>query len=407
MSTTSVDDAPQFTSALARELAAVPASVRRRFGVPDIAIDVLEALVVTLREMLDDSDGRPLEERLSAAGERFEPIFSNLDPAKLERITQWVESDFKSELERRLAQFRSPAGRLFLNRLLGSARFERLKRALVEDGALLLLAVRRMLRFCLPLAQAIQDAASTVPASVRDDFAALNFTEFTLVHLSVQLDSALDRLLEKQGLNLDELNLPYRAGENTVLGVEIDELVRTLRAALSEETLQRADDISDRLGRKLRGFEQALELSEDGASQAATSLVEFIDRLLRGAFDDDYVLDWAKQHFPQDATLAYTPNGSTKTRPTKKAQALCFAYAGQPPSENSTLEQLMAVSIVQVRNLAEKIKHADEGTVEEKEVLRDLMASLRGSITFTMRFTWPLAGDDRIDYLRERFGKAA
>lgn len=400
-------DRPEFVSALARELSAIPAGIRRRFGIPDIAIDILDALVATVRELLDDGDGRPLLERLNDASSRFEPLL-DFDPEQVERFTRWVDSDFQTEIKRRIAEFQSPAKKLFLNRILGSAHFMRLKRAAAEDGALLVLAARRMLRFCLPLAQAIHDAASAVPAAVRDGFAGISFTEFTLVHMSLQLDNALDQLMDKQGLRLEDLDLPYRADEGSGLDVDVNELIEALRVALSDETMRRAEDISDQLGRKLRGFEQALELSDDGASQAATSLVEFIDRLLRGAFDEDYVLAWSHEHFPNDKTLAYTPNGqNVKPRPTKRAQALCFVYAGQAPNENSTLEPLMAATIVSVRGLAEKIKHADRGTEEEKQSLRELMASFRGAMTFTMRFTWSLAGDDRLEYLRDRFARAA
>lgn len=399
-------DDPKFVSALARELFAIPAGIRQRFGIPDITIDVLEAVVVTVRELLDDRDARPLLERLQDASSRFEPLL-NLDPERVQRFTQWVDSDFQDDLKRRIAEFQSPAKQRFLNKILGSAHFTRLKRAAAEDGALLVLAARRMLRFCLPVAQAIHDAATAAPAAVRDG-SGLSFTEFTLVHMSLQLDNALDQLMEKQGLRLEDLDLPYRADEGSGLDVDVDELVHALRAALSDETMRRAEEISEQLGRKLRGFEQALELSDDGASQAATSLVEFIDRLLRGAFDETYVLAWSQEHFPSDSTLVYTPSsGNAKPRATKRAQALCFVYAGQAPNEHGTLEPLMAATIVSVRNLAEKIKHADRGTEEEKHELRELMASFRGAMTFTMRFTWTLADDDRLEYLRDRFAKAA
>lgn len=347
-------------------------------------------------------------DRFASIGAHFEPILeADLDETALARLTEWVQSDFEADLKRRLAQFTSPEGKLFWNRLLGTRRFQRLKRALADDGALLLVALRRMLRYCLPLAQAIQDAAGPLPAKTRSEFTDLNFTEYTLVHLSMQMDAALDKFMSKQGVNLEELDLPYRPEETRLLGVEVDDLIATLRLALSQETMQRADDISDRLGRKLRGFEQALEMSEDGVSQAATSLVEFIDRLLRDAFDEEYVLAWAAEHFPGDSRMTYTPNESSKPRPTKRAQALCFVLAGQKPNETDALSQLMAVSLVEVRSMAQKIKHADEGTAEEKELLRELMQAVRGSITFTTRLGWALAGDDRLDYLRDRFAKAA
>jgi len=131
------------------------------------------------------------------------------------------------------------------------------------------------------------------------------------------------------------------------------------------------------------------------------TLVEFIDRLLRQTFDDRSVLKWAGAHFPGDVRMSRMDK-SNACRPTTFARALCFVHAGEPPAEGSEPLQMLAESLVAARRTAEKLKHANADTADEIDTLRDLMTAVHGVMTVTMRFTWGLVGDARLDYLRER-----
>lgn len=393
-----------WASALAAELAAVPGRVRTAIGLPDMAIQALESAVRMFRTMLDDNDPRDLVKRLDDLSPLLEGLVG--DGSRLAALTQWSEQDVKDKLERQLKRLKSPAGQAFLRRAVGSARYHRIKQALVEDGALLMLAARRVLRYVLPLAQAYLDAAAPLPAKMRGQYVSAVGTDRALLQAAIELDSLIEGFMEQQGIHIDVLAIPVRPDESTGLVGNVDQLIEGIRAALRAETHEKVTEVSDLLGRKLRGFEQALSVSDDGVSQAANSLVEFIDRLLRQAFDDSHVLAWACKHFPGDERMTHTDK-SDVCRPTKFAQALCFVHAGEPPTDATPLLVLLAESLVCVRRAAEKLKHADVDDPDEVSTLRDLMAAVHGVMTVTMRFTWGLAGDDRLEYLRERFTRAS
>jgi hypothetical protein len=55
-------------------------------------------------------------------------------------------------------------------------------------------------------------------------------------------------------------------------------------------------------------------MSDDGASQAANSLVEFIDRLLRQAFGDAFVLEWTAKYYPAETKMTFVDNQGTRVR---------------------------------------------------------------------------------------------
>lgn len=115
-------------------------------------------------------------------------------------------------------------------------------------------------------------------------------------------------------------------------------------------------------------------------------------------------LEWVSAHRPHDASLTYEKDG--KIHPGKRAQILCFAYAGQPPADETMLNDVLATSIMNVRTAAQKIKHADRGTPEEAEQLRTLMQAARGALVFLLRVSWA-RGTDRYENLQNKFATAA
>ncbi|WP_226657610.1 hypothetical protein [Leifsonia sp. LS1] len=370
-----------------------------------MALDVLDAMVATVYDLLDEN-GRTWDERLAGLSTRFEQLFPEGFPeSRLADLADLSEEEVSERIKASMGRLNRPGTRRFVNRLMGTKRFHRLTVAYNDDVALLLLGVRRFLRSSMPIAQALQDAAAPLTPRERADLAGLSEAEAVLLDGVLKLDQMVGSFFNNRDIDLKAKGFPLRNEEATTLDVDLDELTTIMRVMLDVETQHRAQEISDVLSRKLRGFEQALTMSDDGVSQAANSLVEFIDRLLRTAFDEDDVLEWVRKYCPDEKDLTFDRGG--KLVPTKRASALCFAHAAQQPEENSTLESMVALSIVKVRGAAEKLKHASAGTDEEEAELRGLMQSLRGALTFTLRFNWLLANDDRYSYLQERFDKVA
>lgn len=396
------EPASEHRSATASELRRIPSRVHRLLGIPDWLPEALDVLVATLHDLLDDSEEQDWESRFDRIVVRIEQFFPDGVPD--ERVTKFLEfneSEIKTRVERYAARYKDGNGKRFMNRLLGTKTFDRLKSAVEQDWSLFLVGSRRLLRAAMPLAQAIEDALLPLSAQERSSLGALTEAQAVLLNSALQIDQQIGAFFDKRDMDFIELNLPIRDDEATTLDIDVSELSTMMRGFLDNEVQRRAAELSDVLARKLRGFEHALANSDDGVSQAASSLVEFIDRLLRMSFTTQEVLTWIDSSLPDDKTLVFERNGQRV--PTKRGTALCFAYAGQPPMENSTLEPLVALSLVKVRNAAEKLKHADEGTPEEAEQLRHLMQALRGALMFIFRFSWQLIAGDGYDRLREKF----
>ena len=393
----------RWQSALAGELAAIPRRVRSAIGLPDAAVQTVEILVRMLHTLLNDDDPRELADRATDLAPLLEKLVGDeLEPASLSRLTGWSEAQVKEKLENHIHRLASPNGRRFLRQAMGAGRYDRIKQALIDDGNLVMLATRRLLHYTLPLIQALQDATVTVSATERGEFAGLAGTEQPLVQLAIQLDGVIDDFVEKHGFRIDQLDLPVRPDEVSRMQIDAEQLVVAIRMALRSETEGRIAELSDQLSRKLRGFEQALAYSEDGVSQAANSLVEFIDWLLRQAFDEAFVLQWSAQHYPANLELAYQDKANGVVRPTTHARALCFVHAGEAPLEPDTFGRLLASSLAGARRRAEKLKHGSYGEPGEADALRELMDAVRGVMTLVLRFAWGLAHADRLDYLRNR-----
>lgn len=160
-----------------------------------------------------------------------------------------------------------------------------------------------------------------------------------------------------------------------------------------------AINISSQLSRKVQGAKDAMSYSVDGVSQAANSLVELIDRLLRQAFTEADVIAWSTTHFPDDARMFH------QGRPTTRAKALCFVYAGlDVPEPPSVLHELVASGIVATRRRLEKLKHADLGTDEERDLLAAYLNSVEGFLTLVVGLGWAAAPEEKLETLKVRLG---
>ena len=155
------------------------------------------------------------------------------------------------------------------------------------------------------------------------------------------------------------------------------------------------------LKRKVRGARDALNFSADPVSQAANSLIELIDRMLRDAYDAEYVLEWVDRYFTsQSVTMTYESHGCL--RPTKRARALCFVCAGEAPPEVSMIHELASVAIVVARSNLEHLKHADACTDAEKRELLCMLETVEGSILLISRVAWLGVKESALGDLRDR-----
>ena len=149
---------------------------------------------------------------------------------------------------------------------------------------------------------------------------------------------------------------------------QVQALLPSLRMVVSDRARVLADELGSMVSRKIRGAMDAITSSADPVSQAANSLIELIDRLLRTAFTEDEVLTWIAEHRPEDKSLTYI--NSKTVKPTKRAQALCFVHGGRPPHKpppsRQTLDimDMLADVLVSTRAMLQKLKHADTGEPE-------------------------------------------
>jgi hypothetical protein len=380
----------------------IPLAVRQKFQVPDRAPDFLDALIATLHEVLADDD-RTWPERLGSIPDRFEKLLPGGEFSKIDHWLAYDEDALKDRIEKYAARFKNGSAKRFLKQLLGSKRFLRLEQAFNEDWALCLLGLRRLLRGALPLFQALEDAAALLSDTERSAYASVG-SEGAFLRVAMQMDELISAFLEKREMNFTGLHFPARTEEDLRLDVDIDALMEMLHIVLDVEMETRASELSETIRRKYRGFEQALANSDDGVGQAATSLIEMIDRMLRTACTTGEVLEWIQTNRPDDKSLTHVKDG--RLRPTKRGEALCFAYAGLPPGDDSAFYDMLAATIVAARTAAQQIKHADHGTPEEAEELRQLMQSTRGALTVILRISW-IMSDERYTTLKDRFATAA
>ncbi len=207
-----------------------------------------------------------------------------------------------------------------------------------EDAAVVALGVRRGLRALMPFAVEWEDALAVM---TRDQLAAvtnLDLLGVGALHLIATLD---DQLGEKI---MTSLPMGTIANDKDMMPRSASDLISVaeeLRVIVSAESSKRFELANTYLVRKIEGARQALDHSVDGVSQAANSLIELIDRLLREAFDPISVVKWVDANLPEDGSLVWVNCG--QRRPTKRAEALCLVYG--VARSRGPLRRMMTVSV--------------------------------------------------------------
>lgn len=333
-------------------------------------------------------------ERLEDLEDQAQDVFGPVDLGRLQ-----VDDDGDPVLPRWLRRASAPDYGRFVRRFLGAARADRMVTAFRHDGEVLAVAVRRCLRYLLPVAAAADRCIRVLSPGQQAQIEGIEgLASSTALALVVRLDTAVTEL-EAEGVRLDPgiarpselVELPGPAGE----------MARSMGTIVSDQSAEIVQGFGAMLTRKVQGARDALDHSSDATSQAAHSLIELIDRMLRHAFDTRDVLEWIDHHCPsRSAQLTYVQHGCRL--PTKRARALCFVCAGAAPPESPMIHELAAVAIVAARSNLERLKHADSGTEGEKEELLSLFEAVEGSLVLVSSVAWIGVDESSLDDLRNR-----
>ncbi|MCU7723199.1 hypothetical protein ODJ79_05685 [Actinoplanes sp. KI2] len=404
MSTTSKGgrtDAQSGASALAKELWQIPSTQRHAFGITDDAIRIWDAGISCIRILIDDSDPRSWLDRLDEfVRERFGDI-EDFDEANVERFAAEAQRLIGADIPEWAQDIKKEGFQRFARRAVGEAAYHRLVAALQTDAAVLTVALRRATRGLMPYAVALDDLYSVLPERERMPLPmppsdVSSDVSSTMLSLMWVLDTSLEKLVEFSAPIVAEESSPP---ELTLLTKnDLLKLAVELRRTVSGRSRQKVTELSSSLGRKVQGARDALQYSADSVAQAANSLIELIDRLLRAAFTDAEVLSWIEQNYPEAKDLTWIDRGLAK--PTKRGQILCFVHAGFPVDKPSVIHQLAATALATARTQLQKLKHADQGTEEELEEVQQLLAAVEGFLHLAIGVAWAAASDERVESLR-------
>lgn len=350
--------------------------------VDESVVVLTEILVAVCKALTDSDDPRPWQQRL-------EDYFADVDEDRFRDIVTACEKELRDDGPKHwVDKFRNSGYKDFAERLLGAAQYRLLVIALTEDAAAVALAVRRGVRALAPFAVAWNDALSLMSKS---QLKAASRTEVLALN-AVQLVISLDDFLGDKVLAA--LPMETTAATSSDLAAWAsdgpDLLASQCRNLVTEASARRLERANSPLVRKIRGARDALKYSEDGVSQAANSLIELLDRIMRESFAPKDVLLWVDENLPEEPGLTYLDESSQR-KPTKRAEALCFIYSGGPVTAReanayddgegpSFLHDVLALALVSARNKLQKLKHADNGTAEEREQLTVILSALEGAL---------------------------
>ncbi len=357
--------------------------------VDEVMLSCCDVVVTVCGVLMDSDDPRPWQQRIESC---FTERFADADAeAVVQTLDAFTSEDGATSVSNWIKRTKKAGYTAYARRLVGAAEYNRLERALKEDAAVVALAVRRGLRAMMPFAVAWEDALAIM---TRNQLAAVTKLDLLSVGALQLVGSLDDQLGEKVMTTLpmattqagDKDLLPWSAGD-------LVSVVEDFRVIVSAESSKHIELQNAYLVRKVEGARHALEYSADGVSQAANSLIELIDRLLREAFDAGTVLGWVDANLPGDTNLVWIDRCGR--RPTKRAEALCLVYGGgsvaRPPTQDddgvgpSLIHDVLARVIVSARDKLQELKHADSGDETDREDLLRVMASVEGSLMLGLR----------------------
>ncbi|MEU6248183.1 hypothetical protein [Glycomyces sp. NPDC047010] len=351
------------------------------------ALLIIEALVVGCRILDAGDDLDTWYDRLDEATR--EPHAQAALKAALLKVDVFLQDGLSALIER----IDTPATKRYHRRLLGAARYDRLAEAVADDLAAVLRALKRAIEFIKPLAVALQDAAQIISEKkIEQSGLSLLFSR-PLLEMLTQLDAGLDHLLDvlADGRFDFKVDQPPEGASPD----EVTELMTALREWLSEDLRVRVTKLNKVLERKYVGASEALAMSCDGPSQASNSLVELIDRLLRGVADKEQVLAWADAHYPVPLTKSSFVTTAGEVLPTKRTEALFLVYGGGHVDEIQPLNELVATAIAETRAQLQAVKHADEDLELARAQVEQGLGAVRGALSIALRLAGPLLTEEK------------
>ncbi|MFJ4866089.1 hypothetical protein [Streptomyces sp. NPDC088748] len=369
-------------SRIAEFLRQLDPDVRTALHFDDAAVISADLLISMCRALMDTGSGQPWQDRMESTFEEFD--LSDLETGLDHILEQMQDTDTAISW---LNSFKGVNYRTFALRLLGAADFRRLADAVKEDGAIVALAVRRGLRGLMPFAVAWSDAVGNMTENQRKAVSKTDIIGLEVVKMVIMADEAFG----KKFVATLPMQLTAATADNLVgwRPDDMTEIVSTIRHKVADSSAKRLERENSQLVRKIRGAKDALTHSEDGISQAANSLIELIDRIMREAFSNEEVMAWAEENLPNEPLLTHKDKDG-KIKPTKRAEALCFVYRGAPTAREANehdngqgptlIHDVLARVIVATRTSLQKFKHDDAGTQEEKDQLFSLLAGLEGAL---------------------------
>lgn len=330
---------------------------------------------------------------------RFEQEAGQIDIGFLQTLVDYVEKLDLAKVERFAKAVGRQSWRTFAHRRLGEGQYRRIESAFRRDLAAIVAALRRVSREAMPYATAMDDLAAPLSVELVTKLMPGLKQNQGLVFAFFELDRLMSRAASSALLSGQALDALPKLED--LDAEELSEVVSKLRGTVSRWSLDTVSDLNSSLERKIRGARQALEYSPDPVSQAANSIIELIDRLLRNAFSEDEYLAWIEASFPDRlAELTHIDKASGIRRPTKRGQALCFVHAGIPVSESVPMNEIAASSLVTIRAQLQKLKHADRGTPEELEEAQQLLLAFDGFVALAIGLSWATSDDTAVQRLK-------
>lgn len=354
--------------------------VRRVLRLSDGLLILVDFIVGAANVYLDDSDPRPVGERMS------EWVSTSLEPGdqiQVDEVTTAMDY-FSNAPEGWIGKLQAHLTKPFILRLLGAATYQELTNAAKQDTAVVVRVIQRLALQLRPMALALEDAITLVS---QQELAASGLGSLPVKVLQMMFnleEQATTELLPRLGIEIDPAIRPTNE--------DMSAIMEELRVLVAEDSIEQVQRIGQ-LKNKISGARHALDGSDDGVSQAAHSLVELIDRSFREAYPKDVVLRWIADVFPDSAKeYTYEAQPSGELRPTKLAEALCFTAGGATRGDaGAGIHRVVALALIGARSKLQKFKHNDDPSNEEREEIRQIMRGVEGAMIIGIRIGFGLA----------------
>ncbi len=392
-------------SALATELRTLPDTTLRTLGLDLVVVEVLDLVVALLQIVARHEDPAEWIDGIESvfAGRLVDSAWSNGDLNAVQAELQIVAERLHKSAPQVVKTWQ---------RATGAAAFRRLKVAAGRDLDVARQGLRNAMDVMLPFARALDACGVFLTAAQVEQALPGLGTYGSLTRLAVDLDGALGDTLRELSTRLLEPSEEDSSGDDPGVSAQrksvqqvaedVEAVLERVEAVFASKSTDVLADLSAKLSRKVQGARDAVALSADGVSQAANSLIEFTDRLLRTAFPDAEVASWLTAERIGQAGML-DQNG----QPTKRARALCFVHGGGNRPESDGLAEIAAAGLVAARTRLQRLKHADDGTPEEVAEVEKALGAVEGFMVYAVRVGWAGLDDAHLSALRSRLGDPA